>query len=745
MEGRARPDRLLLRTALGSLCVLSLLLAIFGLHLSAISSDPQGISQQGPLTAADIPQLQPLYAASWTPYRSLDWSPDGRIIAVGGALVAGVGLVDADTGQLARQIAVPAEVNVVRWSPDGQFLAVGTGSDLSNAGGWVYLYDARGFLERSWQAHSDMVGGMAWSPNGSWLATTANVRYAIWVVASGQLVRRDVNASAYGENVDWSPDGTRIALESSGGPAVYDAISGARLWAVNSGDWDERSVAWSHAGDAIASSNSDGCLDVFSRDGQYLWGYAVPYPTPTTVTGPFTCTSAIWSRRPAWNRDDSLIAVPTTAGLRVFDAASRTLLRNLAFPVRVGPPPSVTSVYGYGDSLDMDAEWSPSGNVLASTASTSATSLRLWGIPHRISPAYGTAFNLVFVAGVPAFLDTMFVDLLLRPAGTFDAWSRRRPAVSSGTVLLVFLFFVACLQQAEWSVEQRVTGALVVPPASWFVGNLLLSVGLAIPPVLAAWAVFRRVVGLARNPGESAAQPAAAGVLGWALLPVVWTYSLGLVAVDTVVALAGSVDVLAATIVVSAAGGLGLLLALSGLSGLRGVSSGRALASLGAAAGASVGSGLAMFGVLVLTLRAFPGLLAGDFAMYGIAVGFGFGLVPWLAALALLLVLAPGYALGAAPPKALIPLFARLRGTDIADQKTRRQVLAYLRDHPGTHFHGLLRALPVGSGSLHYHLFVLEREGYVVARRDGMYRRFFASPSGLRAVPSVRSAPPKDA
>lgn len=61
------------------------------------------------------------------------------------------------------------------------------------------------------------------------------------------------------------------------------------------------------------------------------------------------------------------------------------------------------------------------------------------------------------------------------------------------------------------------------------------------------------------------------------------------------------------------------------------------------------------------------------------------------------------------------------------DQDARKQILAYLKAHPGVHFRELLRALDMGSGALQYHLSVLERAGMIVPQRAGMYLRYFAA------------------
>src|SRR5207245_11025052 len=97
--------------------------------------------------------------------------------------------------------------------------------------------------------------------------------------------------------------------------------------------------------------------------------------------------------------------------------------------------------------------------------------------------------------------------------------------------------------------------------------------------------------------------------------------------------------------------------------------------------------------------------------------------------------IAGGAVVTRAAPGVLAPLYSRLRVKSILDLQSRRQVLDYLGTHPGVHFRELLRSLPLGSGNLYYHLQVLEREGLIVARRDGMYRRFFLHPTSEAKIP----------
>jgi DNA-binding MarR family transcriptional regulator len=57
---------------------------------------------------------------------------------------------------------------------------------------------------------------------------------------------------------------------------------------------------------------------------------------------------------------------------------------------------------------------------------------------------------------------------------------------------------------------------------------------------------------------------------------------------------------------------------------------------------------------------------------------------------------------------------------------TRRgTIYEYVRGHPGAHIRGMARELRLGTGDLHYHLFWLEKHGFVKTRKSGFYRYVF--------------------
>ena len=58
---------------------------------------------------------------------------------------------------------------------------------------------------------------------------------------------------------------------------------------------------------------------------------------------------------------------------------------------------------------------------------------------------------------------------------------------------------------------------------------------------------------------------------------------------------------------------------------------------------------------------------------------------------------------------------------------TRRKIYEEIVLNPGLHFRELQKRLDIPTGMLEYHLSVLEREGVIVSKMDGKYKRFFAN------------------
>src|SRR6266566_4137600 len=362
---------------------------------------------------------------------------------------------------------------------------------------------------------------------------------------------------------------------------------------------------------------------------------------------------------------------------------------------------------------------SPAGEAIASVGTMSHPSFRVWGLPHGSVASGIEAFELATVAGIPLALGRDFLTLLVRPSECLASEPKRSRLLLIGSLLLLFAFVVAVLQQTALEFLGRAFGGFVIPPPSWFAVTAILSSALAVIPVAVSVRVFQAVAW--KSPRESGATlRIAAKVQGLVLLPVVWCLALGCLALSIALVL-GVEDspVLGATLI-ALFGGVGVLLATGIVSATSGATFYRSV--------------LALLAVVAL-LSIVHFVPTGDLAAYGIRIQFGFGIAPWIASVLGLAVIGVGAVLTQSAPAFLAPLYSRLRVKSILDLQSRRQVLDYLGTHPGVHFRELLRSLPLGSGNLYYHLQVLEREGLIVARRDGMYRRFFLHPTSEAKIP----------
>jgi predicted transcriptional regulator/uncharacterized membrane protein len=73
----------------------------------------------------------------------------------------------------------------------------------------------------------------------------------------------------------------------------------------------------------------------------------------------------------------------------------------------------------------------------------------------------------------------------------------------------------------------------------------------------------------------------------------------------------------------------------------------------------------------------------------------------------------------------LIVLYTKLKKDRVLDHYLRGKIHGYIIANPGEHYNAIKEQLEVTNGALSYHLRVLEREGYVRSRMDGMYKRFY--------------------
>ncbi len=191
---------------------------------------------------------------------ALAWRPDGRCIAVTGTGSYTV-VYDISGGEAKEQLKVKSSTllsstNDVAFSPDGTRLAT---CASRHAQVW-YAASGRQLLQ---VRHGATVRAVAFSPDGTRLATGSFDNTArIWDTASRQQVLQ-VRHGATVYAVAFSPDGTRLATGSSDNTArIWDTASRQQVLQVRH-DATVRAAAFSPDGTRLATGSFDGTARIW--------------------------------------------------------------------------------------------------------------------------------------------------------------------------------------------------------------------------------------------------------------------------------------------------------------------------------------------------------------------------------------------------------------------------------------------------------------------------------------------------
>lgn len=157
-------------------------------------------------------------------FAGVSYSPDGSTLAVADAFDHNVLLLNPADGSLKATLGpTHGADDVIAFSPTEPLLAAG------DEDGQISIFDTlSGQLARSWQAHSDWINGLAFSPDGGMLASVSGVVFQdvlqpkdtslrVWdVVTESQLASHESSSRSV-TGVAFSPDGTQIAEASFDG------------------------------------------------------------------------------------------------------------------------------------------------------------------------------------------------------------------------------------------------------------------------------------------------------------------------------------------------------------------------------------------------------------------------------------------------------------------------------------------------------------------------------------------------
>jgi WD40 repeat protein len=242
--------------------------------------------------------LQTLMADDLAEMKSVSWSPDGSLVAVGSSRREELGVWDVESGIL-QYILGPYAGYSVAWSPDStRFVTEYRNVYDAQSGDLLFHLDSPYF--EGCQAY--------WSPDGSMIATTSchDADYlTIWSADDGTLL----DTYWGGHAAAWSPDSTRIASDgqvraiSTGLPVTIIPEMGGDIawypegeWIASTGDGQHIVLLDASTGEILTTWESADCTTIrsfaWSPDGNW---FAVSCSQPDTS---ISNRLMVWERVP---------------------------------------------------------------------------------------------------------------------------------------------------------------------------------------------------------------------------------------------------------------------------------------------------------------------------------------------------------------------------------------------------------------------------------------------------------------
>jgi WD40 repeat protein len=259
------------------------------------------------------------------PVSDLAWSPDDSLLVSSSDGAAKI--YDTETGNLFRVIHHPDNVKGVAWSPDGSRLATACFDGVAR----IWDPDSEELLLKLPHPDGAKVASVAWSPDGRWLGSTCEgISGAyLWDAVTGE---RQHDLKGHTENVAemvWDPYSRRVATASSDRKVkIWDALTGREIQTLRAHGSFLLSVDWSPDGRYLASAGNDQLIIVWDTQTWYMHRTLKGQP------------SSVMSVK--WRPDSHHLASGGWTGLiKIWEAVTT---EQLGASTSSPPPPSVPKV-----------------------------------------------------------------------------------------------------------------------------------------------------------------------------------------------------------------------------------------------------------------------------------------------------------------------------------------------------------------------------------------------------------------
>jgi WD40 repeat protein len=192
--------------------------------------------------------------------RSVAFSPDGRLLAVGRFVKTPLTIRDTASGKVVHELPNDWLTTGVAFSPEGRLLA------SANQDGSVRLWDVPTGQEMACSPwwHRGPATSVAFSPDGRRLASGSLDRtWKVWDTTTGEPLRAWGDPTGGVQSVAFSPDGQRLAWGSTDGTVKVCDLASLASDALRGHTGGVNSVAFSPDGRQIASASADGTVMVW--------------------------------------------------------------------------------------------------------------------------------------------------------------------------------------------------------------------------------------------------------------------------------------------------------------------------------------------------------------------------------------------------------------------------------------------------------------------------------------------------